>query len=142
MILDAQAIFSDKQAITKTAPSTNMIDLGVHGKPVGGRALTGDLGKGNKVPVLVQVTETFAGLTSLKMELESSATSAFTTHKTLYSQTLSLNELVAGARWSLQVLPCGTVNRYLRLKYTVEGTGTAGRMTAGVTRGNDETQPY
>lgn len=135
MILDKQAIFSDKQAITQTVASTNTIDLGATSSPR-------DLGKGTKVPLLVQVTTAFAGLTSLKIELQTATDTAFTTPKILASQTLPQAELQKGARMSLPVVPYGATERYLRLRYTVSGTGTAGAITAGITMGNDENLPY
>ena len=67
MILSAQQLFSDDQAITATAVSTNVIDLGVAGTPYGAvAALNQDVGKGAGVPVLIQVTEDFDNLTCSK----------------------------------------------------------------------------
>ena len=143
MILSMQDLFSDKQALTASAVSTNIIDLGVSGTPVHGVApLKRDLGQGNKIPLLVQVVEKFAGATGLTIQLQTATDEAFTTPITLVSQTIAVADLKAGARFSLPVVPYGAVQRYLRLNYTVAGSGTSGKVTAGFTMGNDETLPY
>jgi len=58
MLLDKQALFSDDQAITATAASTNYMNLGatdtVPGAPA---ALVRDIGGANAIEILVQVPE-------------------------------------------------------------------------------------
>lgn len=143
MILDSQALFSDKQVITASAVSTNVVDLGAVGTPIRGNTLNRNSGFGTKIPLLVQVVSDFAGLTSLKVDLQTSATSDFATPTTEYSETLTADSLVAGARLSLPVVPYSTNQRYARLNYTVNGgTTVTGAITAGVTMGNDETLPF
>lgn len=143
MILDNQNLFSDKQQLLASAVSTNTIDLGATGTvPYNTAALTRDISKGVKIPLLVQVTEAFAGLTSLAIAVQCSNDPTFASGvTTIVTQTINLAQLTAGARWGLTTFPYGTVGRYVRLNYTVTGTGTAGRITAGVTAGNDETPP-
>jgi hypothetical protein len=134
MILDTQALFSDKQAITATAASTNVIDLGPN--PL-------DAGWGNKIPLLVQVNEDFDNATSLALALQVSDDPAFGTSTTVFTETVPLAGLTAGARISQKVIPYNTTRRYLRLYYTVTGTApTKGKITAGITLGVDETIPY
>jgi hypothetical protein len=135
MILDLQSIFSDQQAITATAASTNVIDLGPN--PL-------DAGWGNSIPLLVQVTETFNNLTSLAVALQASDDPAFGSSTTVFTETVLLANLKAGARIAHKVIPYNTVGRYLRLNYTVAGSTapTKGKVTAGITTGNDETIPY
>lgn len=144
MILDKQNLFSENQEILATAPSTNTIDLGETGTVVGNSdALAVDLAWGVKIPLLVQVVEDFTGLTSLAIALQSSDDSGFSSGvTTLGTQTINLAQLKEGARWAITTIPYGAVGRYLRLNYTVTGTGTAGKITAGITAGNDETFPY
>ena len=68
MIFSAQQLFSDDQAITASADSTNVIDLGVAGTPYGAAAaLNRDIGDGAGIPILVQITEAFEYLTSLEV---------------------------------------------------------------------------
>jgi len=122
MLLDKENLFSDEQAITATAYSTNVVKFGKN-----------DV---SYVPVLVQVVEDFAGLTSLKVEFETSATENFTSSTSLVSSTLALSDLKAGATFPISYLPKGNLG-YMRIKYTVVGTGTAGKITAGVVAGNE-----
>jgi len=72
MILDKQNLFSDDQAVTVTADSTNVIDLGIAG-----------MGKGEPVRLIAQVTETFDGGTSLQVSLVTSDSSTFNGATTL-----------------------------------------------------------
>ena len=135
MIFSAQQLFSDDQAITASADSTNVIDLGLPGTPFGAAAaLNDDIGKGAKVPLLVQVTEDFDNLTSLEIKLSTGATTALGT--TIASQVILLADLVAGKQLNLDYLPNGIVEQYLGVEYVVVGTApTAGTITAGITMG-------
>ena len=135
MIFSAQQLFSDDQAITASADSTNVIDLGVAATPYGAAAaLNDDVGKGAKVPLLVQVTEDFATLTSLTINLSTGATTALGT--TIASQVIAVADLLAGKQFNVDFLPNGIVERYLGVEYVVTGTNaTAGKITAGITMG-------
>lgn len=136
MIFSAQQLFSDDQAITATAVSTNVIDLGVPGTPYGAVApLNQDIGKGNKVCFLAQVTEDFNNATSVQVTIETGATSALGT--AVLSETILLADLVAGKQSVIQVLPTQLTERYLGVRYTVVGTApTTGKFTTGITMGN------
>ena len=135
MILSAQQLFSDDQAITASADSTNVIDLGVAETPYGGQAaLNDDVGKGAKIPLLVQVTEDFDNLTTLEIKLSTGATTALGT--TIASQVISLADLLEGKQLNLDYLPNGIIERYLGMEYVVVGTGpSVGKITAGITMG-------
>jgi len=141
MILSAQQLFSDDQAITLVANtlSTNVIDLGAPGTPYGAAAaINQDIGKGNKIPILVQVTADFAtgaGATALTVHIETGATAALNT--IIASQTILIADLVAGKQINFDVLPNGIVERYLGVSYeAVTGAFNAGTVTAGITMGN------
>lgn len=138
MIFSAQQLFSDDQAVTATAISTNVIDLGVAGTPYDAvAALNNDKGKGNHVPVLIQVTEDFATLTSLTVTLEVSAAAGLTSPQVLATETILAADLVAGKQTFMQCLPNGADLRYLGVRYTVNGSdATAGNITAGISMGN------
>jgi len=135
MILSAQQLFSDDQAITASADSTNVIDLGVAETPYGGKAaLNDDVGKGAKIPLLVQVTEDFDNLTTLEIKLSTGATTALGT--TIASQVILLADLIAGKQLNLDFLPNGIIEQYLGMEYVVVGTApSAGKVTAGITMG-------
>lgn len=136
MILSAQQLFSDDQAITATAVSTNVIDLGEAGTPYGAvAALNQDVGKGNKVPVLLQVTEDFNNATSVAVTIETGATTALGT--VILSETILLADLVAGKQTCFDVLPNCLTERYLGVRYTVAGAApTTGKFTSGISMGN------
>lgn len=135
MILSSQLIFSDDQAITVTAISTNVIDLGVAGTPYGGKAaLHQDIGKGTKIPILIQVTETFATLTSLTIAIETGAAATLAT--VVISKSILAAALVQGYQFVINVLPNEIDKRYLGIRYTVVGSdASAGKITAGITMG-------
>lgn len=137
MIFDLQTLLSNQQAITATAASTNVIDLGATGTIYGGSgAMTRDIGKGTPISLLVQVTETFNTLTTLKIDIELDSTETFTPDKTISLGTIALASLVAGYQIPFQFIPDGVNLRYMRLKYTVAGTDpTTGKITAGVVMG-------
>jgi len=137
MILSQNLLLSDDQAITATAVSTNVIDLGVPQAPYGGNALNQDVGKGTPVPILIQVTEQFDNLTSLTIALEVSDAANLSSSVVLNTQTIVLADLVTGKQTFMQYLPNGVDKRYLGVRYTVTGTApTAGKVTAGITMGN------
>lgn len=139
MIFSAEQLFSDDQAITASADSTNVIDLGVAGTPFDAvAALNQDVGKGNPIPILAQVTTdmTAAGAATLVINVSTGATTALGT--TIASVgPVAVADLVAGYQMAIQVLPNKITERYLGLEYVVAtGPMTAGNITAGITMGN------
>ncbi len=132
MIFDASLLLSNAQAITATAASTNVIDLA----PIA-QGIVRDIGKGTQIPLLIQVVEAFNNLTSLTIALQTDDNSSFSSAKTVWSSTVVLADLIAGKVVVPEYVQRGTDERYLRLNYTVTGTApTAGKITAGVTMGN------
>jgi hypothetical protein len=139
MLFSAQEMFSSKQAVTATAVSTNVLDLGVTGTTPGGTApLKWDAGKGTVVPIWVGANVAFAGLTSIAISVETDDNEAFTSAKIVFtSPVYTLAQLVPATGNLLpNSIPIGTNERYVRLRYTVVGVGTAGQITAGVNLGN------
>lgn len=123
MILDAENQFSDAQAITADAISTNVIDMGV----------ATDLRAGTHIPVLVQVVQDFNNLTSLTVELQESDVEDFSTFKVVaMTGAVPLADLKAGKQLPISSFP-RTTGRFYRLKYDVAGTNpTEGKVTAAV----------
>lgn len=135
MIIDKTTQFSDQQAITATAPSTNIIDLGATGTVINAAAAIPRRisAGGDPIPLLVQVTEAFNNLTSLKIDLELDTTSTITPDKVITLGTFTLAELVRGFQIPWRYLPDGINMRYMQLRYTVTGTApTLGKITAGI----------
>lgn len=144
MIYSKQSLLSDAQAVTATAASTNVYDLGANGTPVGASAaLNRDMGKGLQVKLDVRVVTTFATLTSLTVTLEQDDDVAFGTVTTVGgTQAIPVASLVAGYKFNLDRLLLGLTKRYFRLKYTVAGSNaTAGAITAGVVLDGTQTAP-
>jgi hypothetical protein len=126
MRIDAQNEFSDAQAVTVTALSTNVIDLGqVQPKIMGGEDLY----------VEVNVGTTFAGGTSLRAVLWTDNTTTATSGADIISGdvlTVASNLLDAGVtvlRVSLKGLD---LQRYIVLQYVVVGTMSAGTLDAAL----------
>ena len=123
MLLDAALDFSDEQAVTATAASTNSIDLDVVNR-----------GQGNPLSVFVGVGTTFAGGTSITFALQDSADDA--SFSTIASTgAIALADLTEGTVIdNIPTIP-PTSKRYVRLNYTVSGTMTAGTINAGIKLG-------
>ncbi len=134
MLLDNQSIYSDAQAITGDAASTNSIDHGLASVPKhAAAAVHRDQGKGNKTKLFVGVVEAFNNLTTLTISLQVDNDSAFGSPKTVASWVIPLAQLTAGARLPIEQYPVGTDERYSRLFYDVTGTNpSTGKITAGV----------
>lgn len=134
MIMSKQSLFSNAQAITASAPSENVYDFGPANIVVGeAAAVRGDAGKGNKIPLLIQVVESFNTLTSLTFTIETDDNSAFSSPAVKWtSGAIPLASLVAGYRVPIDDVPRGVNERYVRIVYTVAGTNpTLGKITAG-----------
>lgn len=138
MLLDENTLFSDDQAITATAASTNYMDLQAGSTPPAApAALVQKIGGGNDIPLLVQVTADFATLTSLTVSIEVDDNTSFSSATTVAStHAVPAASLVAGYQFPLVTIPNTVNERYVRLKYTVGGSNaTAGTITASVVTG-------
>lgn len=131
MILSAQQLFSDDQVVNTTENSENVIDLGAPGTPYGAAAaIERDVGKGNPVPILVQVTGAITG--TLVVKIYSSANADLSSPTTVAQYTFPASA-AAGSQVAIQVLPNQIDARYLGLNYS---GATAGTVTAGISMGN------
>lgn len=130
MIFDLTNKFSSEQAVTATAASTNVVDLGVTSR---------DIGIGEVIPVWVGVDVDFAGLTSLQVSIQTDDAENFSSAVTVVQTgAVLLADLKAGYEFAIQSIPKNVLGRYVRVNYTVVGTGTAGTITAGITAGNQQ----
>jgi hypothetical protein len=132
MILDNNNMFSDQQAITATADSTNVLDLGAPGTPYGAPApVEQDVGKANYIPLMVNVTQAFNNLTSLNVAIQTSPDNS--TWTVGPSETYTLTQLGLSQLPFPAQLPIGVNARYMKLTYTVTGTApTTGKISAGI----------
>lgn len=134
MILDAQNEFSDGQAVTSTAISTNVIDLGATNT-------LQDIGAGEPVylVVLTRTAATDSGSdATLAVTLESDSTANLATSATVHYTTGTLAFAAfspAGTVLAAVRLPIGSYERYLGVRYTVaSGPLTAGNFDAFLTK--------
>ena len=129
-IFDAMFEFSDAQAITASAQSTNVIDM---------QAADLEMGAGNPVYLNVRVgPDDFAGGTSLAVTLyaHTAATSIESGTAVIATGTILQAALTAGA-WILRVaLPVDfDTARYVGLYYTDTGNFSAGAINAWLDHG-------
>lgn len=122
-VFDERLIFSKDQAVTDTAASTDVLDM----------ENRVNIGAGKPIAVVARLTESFATLTSLDIQLQDSADdSSFATVAS--TGAVAVASLTAGAEFRIP-LPA-TVRRYVRLNYVKAGTNaTAGKVYAGLVQG-------
>lgn len=137
MFLDAHNYFSDAQAITAAAGSTNTIDLGA----------VRDIGTGENVYVFVSVDVAFtdAGSDStLTVALEGDSTTTFTPDGT--QDLFTIPALAAIGNIYYAKLSPGSAPlqyQYIRLKYTPNnGNLSTGSVTAGLIVGEFKAPAY
>lgn len=119
-LVDSILIFSDEQAITATAASTNVIDFG---------EVNPNLGAGTPLIINFIITEAFATLTSLQISLQQGATSTPATELVNLPAIAAAN-LTKGAYIPEIMIPSQHL-RYMRLYYTIAGSNaTAGKIFA------------
>jgi hypothetical protein len=124
MIRDINLNFDTALAITVTATSTNVIDLGAKR----------DLGPTEPLAISAIVTTGFAGGTSLAVAVQGSPDDATWT-TLLTGEAVPVASLVEGAQIANYDVPHAdpvglAPYRYLRLQYIVVGTMTAGALTS------------
>ena len=142
MYLDAKNEFSDAQAVTSTAISTNVIDLGATNT-------LKDIGVGEDVwlVVLTQTAATDSGSdATLAVTLESDSTANLATSATVHYSTGALAFAAfspAGTVLAAVRLPSGSYERYLGVRYTVaSGPLTDGKFDAFLTKDVQKWQAY
>jgi len=135
MIIDNTLVFSNQQALTVSAPSTNAIDLGATGTPFAATLpLVRDIGEGEPIDLAVSVAQTFGGLTSLQVSVQTSPDSInWTTVDS--GAVIPAASLVAGYLFTVPKLVQEASSRYLQLYYNVNGTATAGAINASIVAG-------
>ena len=132
MLYDLENLFSDNQAITADAASTNVI------KSASGQLK--EIAYGTPIPLRIQVTEDFATLTSLEIKVQTATDAAFTTPVTLATTgAVAAASLKAGYVAPINFVPKGNLG-YLRIYYDVTGSNaTTGKITAGIVAGDSGT---
>ena len=146
MYVDKQAEFSDSQAVTATAISTNVMDLISNSS--GLNALR-DIGTGQDVYLVVMTTVAATDVSSdatLAVTLESDSTADLATSATVHFSTGALAFATfspAGSVLAAVKLPKDAYERYLGVRYTVAaGPLTAGNFDAFLTTDVDAFRAY
>ena len=124
MLYDLETLFSNNQEVTTTATSDNVVCLA--------KGVIKEVSFGTPLPLRIQVTKDFDGATGLTIEVETASDKEFSDVKVLATTgKVAIASLVAGYVAPINFIPKGNLG-YMRLKYTVEGTATAGAITAGI----------
>jgi hypothetical protein len=136
MFIDSQLLFSDAQAVTATAASTNSVDLGA----------VRNIGVGEElfVMVSVDVALTDSGSdSSVAVSLEGDSTTTFTPDASQALFTIPALA-AAGAVYYARINPDFAANyRYLQLKFTpANGNLTTGSFTAAIVKNIQSAQAY
>lgn len=137
MIFNKNLLLSEGQAITSTAISENVIQWEAMGiPPYEAAAQVRNLGAGTYIPMLIQVTEDFATLTSLTITVETAANAALSSGAVVLASSgaIAAANLVAGYKPTFtRVLPDATLKDFFGLRYTVTGSAaTAGKLWAAL----------
>jgi hypothetical protein len=127
MMFDRQCLLSNSQGPfnTGTNASTDYLDLQV----------ARDIGRGNKLELVVAVTETVTGATStVDIQLQSDDNTSFSTPTMIWSTGAQvLANVAAGAIFAVHVPREAVPERYLRVAYVVAAANqTAGKFFAGI----------
>ena len=128
MRYDRESLFSDGQAITADAESTDVLKVPIN------------LGNGTPVPLELLVTTALAGASTVEVKLQGSEmTSGFVDIQTLGTLASAAPK---GTKLEAYIQP-GVVGdyKYLRLSYNVSGSNlTAGKVTAGIIKFHENRQ--
>lgn len=115
MMVDAQLLFSNAQAITADAASTNIVDLGV----------ARNLFDGEPLAVVVIVDVAADGTTTdetYEFQIETDDADSFGSPTDLIAHSIGYASLTAGSKHVLPIPVGAAVERYLRVYYNVGGT--------------------
>lgn len=130
MITDKELEFSNSQALTATAASTNAIDLGY---------ADADAGTGETTYIVVNSEANLGGTTpSVQVQVQSSNTegSGYTT----VVESAALTGFDEGEYIVIAVPK--TAGRYLRLNYVLAGTNPTATVSAGIVQGEQAWKSY
>ncbi len=122
MILDSQHLFSDAQALTASAASTNIIDLGSDR----------NIGVGEEMAVVLQLTvaaDDADGDETYSAAIQTDDNSGFSSAATLGTLTITRGD-AAGSRYVFMLPKDSSVEQYLRVNYTLGGTSPSVTLDA------------
>lgn len=125
MYLDKENMFSEGQAVTATALSTNIVELG-----------GGDAGSSEEISLFVNAGAAYTGTGTIAVSILTAAAlnpagDALDSPVTLATYPVGNEALTSGGKLLAARLPHGC-KRYLRLNYAVTGTLSGGNILAGL----------
>lgn len=136
MILNAKLILSENQAVTADAISQNVVRWNETGiATLEGAQIPRNIGSGTPVPMMLQVVEDFATLTSLEITLETSDSADLSSSTVLASTgAIPAASLVAGFKpGAMRFVPDALMLDYVGFRYNVGGSNaTAGKISAAL----------
>lgn len=125
MIIDQQNEFSSDQALTVTAPSTNIIDLSEFREIAEGEAMG--------ILISVGVAADFTtGDESYQVVLQTDDNIPFGSPTTVMSQVLTAAQLALGAHIFLPISNLVLMEQYLRLNFVLGGTTPSVTLSAAL----------
>lgn len=122
MILDAHNLYSDAQALTTTAASTNIVDHGADR----------DIGIGEPMVVVISLdVAADAGNAdeTYSVDLQVDDNSGFSSATSIGSVTITRGD-AAGTKYYIPVKPDSSFEQFSRLNYTLGGTTPSVTLTA------------
>jgi hypothetical protein len=132
MFIDGDLLFSDAQALTATAASTNYIDVGA----------ARDLGVGQELYIVVIVDTAFTDASSdstITVSIETDDEVTFTGPAATHTLGILAALSAAGTKKVYRIGPDMLNYRYAQLKYTTtNGSLTTGAVTAFITTAVDK----
>lgn len=150
MICDRDLLFSDSQAVTAAAASSNVVDLG----PLAAAAVSGgainarDLGYGEDLYLFIncEVAMTDSGSDStLAVTIETDDSDSFGSAGTVATVVTFAALTAAGTKYFAKLPIATTVpyERYIRLKYTpANGNLSTGTFSAGLVKDADQFRSF
>ena len=123
MILDSQLLFSDAQAITADAASTNIVDLGI----------ARNIFDGEPMAVVLTVDVAADGTTTdetYEFQIETDDNASFSSATDLLVHSIGYASLTAGSQHILPIPVGAAVEQYMRVYYNVGGTSPSVTVTA------------
>lgn len=123
MLVDAQLLFSDAQAITADAASTNLVDLGV----------ARNLFDGEPMAVVLTIDVAADGTTTdetYEFQIETDDNASFSSATDLLVHSITYGALLINTVHVLPIPVGAAVERYLRVYYNVGGTTPTLTVTA------------
>lgn len=135
MMYDKLNTFGTDQAVTATAASTDIIDLGA----------TRDLGNGEPLELVILCTETAVsgGSSTVTFDLQTDDNSSFSSAATIASSGAIAKASITAGTELLRVKVPLNVERYLRIYYTVATADlTSGKFTAFLAHDRQANRAY